>query len=585
MGQKKNEAPTPVELSPAEVSELKERLKKQELNATDIEKLLGLIAFCQWMQQRLARAKLSIKRLRQLFGFKNESRKRSKKLRGDAKERPSNEDMKSDATTDSINPEETNTTVESPEDAPENKTNITLPQWDPEKNHGRYAAAEYWGCPIVDVPFDDELLKANKCPHCAACNTEATVYPEAPTVLVFLDSQPLISGEQFHLQKGRCGICKTYFSATKPSDLKNRSKYSPQSISTLAITHYYAGLPFKRIETLQKAQGVPLADATQYDLMERLHRETLMPVANVLKLYAANGSAFYYDDTPGNILEQTRQENSGHSGNNKKSIHTTALLSEYEGHRIYLFNTNTLSSGKEFSKLLQKRTTDDVFITMSDASSSNFPDLNEHLAARWIISLCLAHGRRRFVELLEEADDDTQLVLDIISQVYQHESHCKRQQLNALERLDYHQLQCKPLMDALHTWLNNLMLYKKIEPNSQLGETVNYLLKRWHWFTQFLRIPGAQLDNNICEQAIKVVIRYRKNSLFYKTFYGATVGDAIMSILHTAAFAGANIFDYLTVLQQHTQEVASAPENWLPWNYQQTLDSLELVPVEAAATG
>ena len=85
-------------------------------------------------------------------------------------------------------------------------------------------------------------------------------------------------------------------------------------------------------------------------------------------------------------------------------------------------------------------------------------------------------------------------------------------------------------MEALHTWLNNLLLHKHVEPNSEMGRAIKYLLKRWGHFTQFYRIVGTILDNNPCEQAIKILIRYRKESIFYKTFLGAMVGDDMMMV-------------------------------------------------------
>jgi hypothetical protein len=45
----------------------------------------------------------------------------------------------------------------------------------------------------------------------------------------------------------------------------------------------------------------------------------------------------------------------------------------------------------------------------------------------------------------------------------------------------------------------------------------------------FLRVPGAPLDNNICERALKRAILHRNNALFYKTNRGAHVGDLFMS--------------------------------------------------------
>jgi len=44
-----------------------------------------------------------------------------------------------------------------------------------------------------------------------------------------------------------------------------------------------------------------------------------------------------------------------------------------------------------------------------------------------------------------------------------------------------------------------------------------------------------------------------------------------MSLIHTSELAGANPFDYLTVLQQHRDELAATPAAWMPWNYRETL--------------
>ena len=136
-------------------------------------------------------------------------------------------------------------------------------------------------------------------------------------------------------------------------------------------------------------------------------------------------------------------------------------------------------------------------------------------------------------------------------------------------------------MKALQVWLNNLLLYKEVEPNSRFGEAIAYLLKRWKQLTQFLYVLGAPLDNNICEIAIKVLIRYRNNSRFYKTLYGASIGDAMMSLIHTAVAANINPFDYLNALQLHSSDVQARPEQWLPWNFQDTLVELTL-PTDAA---
>jgi hypothetical protein len=83
------------------------------------------------------------------------------------------------------------------------------------------------------------------------------------------------------------------------------------------------------------------------------------------------------------------------------------------------------------------------------------------------------------------------------------------------------------------------------------------------------------LDNNVCEQALKKAILHRKNALFYKTCHGAHVGDVFMSLIYTCQLCEANAFDYLTELDRHAGCAGVAPQNWMPWNYRQTLEGIE----------
>ena len=85
-------------------------------------------------------------------------------------------------------------------------------------------------------------------------------------------------------------------------------------------------------------------------------------------------------------------------------------------------------------------------------------------------------------------------------------------------------------------------------------------------------------NNNICERALKKAILHRKNALFYKTENGAHVGDIFMSLIHTCELYKADAFDYLTQLDIHETDMREHPENWLPWNYCQTITQITPTP-------
>ena len=139
------------------------------------------------------------------------------------------------------------------------------------------------------------------------------------------------------------------------------------------------------------------------------------------------------------------------------------------------------------------------------------------------------------------------------------------------ERVGYHQAQSGPLMKALENWFAEQFAERKVEPNSGLGQAITYMRNHWDKLTLFLRQPGAPLDNNLCERALKKAILHRKNALFYKTQNGARVGDLFMSLIYTCQLCGANAFEYLTELQQHYEELSCSPEQWMPWNRRETL--------------
>jgi transposase len=122
-----------------------------------------------------------------------------------------------------------------------------------------------------------------------------------------------------------------------------------------------------------------------------------------------------------------------------------------------------------------------------------------------------------------------------------------------------------------HFAANEEIEQNKVETNSGLGEAISYMLKRWDKLTLFLRKAGAPVDNNAAELILKRAILHRKNSLFYRNERGSAVGDLYMSLIETCRLCGADPFEYLTILQKHSRQVAERPEEWLPWNYRLAL--------------
>jgi hypothetical protein len=70
---------------------------------------------------------------------------------------------------------------------------------------------------------------------------------------------------------------------------------------------------------------------------------------------------------------------------------------------------------------------------------------------------------------------------------------------------------------------------------------------------------------------LKQVILNRKNALFFKSQFGAFIGDMYMSLIHTCNLMRVNPFDYLVALQKFSAEVAGSPGQWMPWNFKEAM--------------
>ncbi len=219
---------------------------------------------------------------------------------------------------------------------------------------------------------------------------------------------------------------------------------------------------------------------------------------------AAQGRILHNDDTTMKVLELCRRHDAAScaeapSKAPRKGVFTSGIVSVADNHRIALFFTGHSHAGENLAELLKQRHADRQRpIQMCDALSRNVPG-----PLKTILGNCLTHGRRRFVEVAANFPDECLHVLDVLKAVYAHEDEAKRQGLSEQERLDWHQARSGPKMAELKHWLTEQIEQKKVEPNSGLGEAISYMLRHWQELTLFLRQPGAPLDNNVCERALK----------------------------------------------------------------------------------
>jgi len=457
--------------------------------------------------------------------------------------------------------------------------------------HGRNGADDFTGAEKIEVRHES-LQPGDPCPKCE----EGTLYDTGrPGVVVRLVGQAPVAAVVYYLQKLRCNPCGALFTAELPEGVDPEQKYDPTVGSMIALLKYGNGMPFHRQEKLQESLGVPLPASTQWDIVNA-QAERVEPVWKELVRQAAQGDVVHNDDTGVKILalmgERARQaaledtdadtmggspedpaedpaeDSTKEPGPERTGMFTSAIVATGDGHKIALFLSGRQHAGENLKDVLRRRAEElSAPIQMCDALSRNMPG-----ELKTIVANCLAHGRRQFVDVANLFPEECQHVLELLALVYHNDAIARERKLSPHERLLFHQTESGPIMEELHVWLVRQFDERRVEPNSALGKAISYLLRHWEKLTLFLRVPGAPLDNNICERALKKAIRHRRNSLFYKTPHGAHVGDMFMSLIATCELCGANPFDYLTELDRHAGEARENPKNWMPWNYRQTLE-------------
>jgi transposase len=427
--------------------------------------------------------------------------------------------------------------------------------------HGRHAAAAFTGADRVVVPHAT-LHSGDQCPECQ----KGTVYRQkAPATLVRFVGQAPLKATVFEMERLRCNACGEIFTAAAPEQA-GPVKYDETAVAMIALLKYGTGVPFNRLERLEQQLGMPLSATTQWELMEAGATEIRTAWDELIR-QAAQGRVVHNDDTGMRILQLVREP-----GDKRTGTFTTGIISVVGSWRIALYFTGWKHAGENIAEVLKLRDGQlPAPIQMCDALSRNTSKVKD---IEILLANCLAHGRRQFVEIVENFPEECRYVLETLRSVYRNDASTREQNLSPEARLQFHQEHSKKLMMDLHDWMEAQFAEHKTEPNSGLGKAISYLLNHWEKLSLFLKQPGAPIDNNIAERALKKAILNRKNALFYRTANGALVGDLFMSLIHTCELNEVNAFDYLTELLRHAEELKRNPSEWMPWNYRDILARL-----------
>lgn len=292
------------------------------------------------------------------------------------------------------------------------------------KGHGRNGACAYTG---KKVAVSHTLHSGDTCPGCE----KGKLYAAPPGVTVRITGNAPLDACVWEQEKLRCNLCGEAFTAKLPHET-GPEKYDASAGAMIALLKYGCGVPFNRLETLQDSLGVPLPASTQWDIVEK-NADRAHPAYKELIRQAAQGEIIHNDDTTMKILASVNEgERSG--------TFTTGILCVTKERKIALFFTGHKHAGENLTDLLRQRHPDrGPPIQMCDGLLRNLP--KEFVT---LLSNCLSHGRRNFIDVLHSFPEECRSVIEVLATVYKNDATAKEKKMTPGARLDYHQANSGP---------------------------------------------------------------------------------------------------------------------------------------------
>jgi transposase len=192
-------------------------------------------------------------------------------------------------------------------------------------------------------------------------------------------------------------------------------------------------------------------------------------------------------------------------------------------------------------------------------------------------ALCWAHARRQFFELADIAANARRgrnaatispVALEAVRRIdVLFDIERTINGLSAEERLRVRQERSAPHLSTLEAWLRDER--GRLSRSASVAEPIDYMLKRWGRFAQFIDDGRICLTNNAAERALRGFALGRKSWLFAGSDRGADRAAAMTTLIMTAKL---NDVDPLAWLADVLARIADTPQQklaeLLPWNWQ-----------------
>jgi len=349
----------------------------------------------------------------------------------------------------------------------------------------------------------------------------------------------------------KCNGCKRIITAPAPQRVGEGVEWGPAMHAHTVVAKCADSIPFYRLARRFQRDGIPLERSTLDRLFHR-SAELLSPIAARILAMVVASERINADETP--VFIQAPEKC-------RRGYMWTFLAD-----KNIAFAFSPTRSGETPKRVLAGTTGILQVDAYSGYNAVFVPEGRERVG-------CLAHSRRKFFAALVSASADAMIALDWILSLYEVEYEAAaRNILGTPEHLVLRKTLTSERMDAFAAWMAEREPF--YTPQSPMGAALRYGKKTLESLRPILSDPKIRLDNNLAENALRLIALGRKNFLFVGDDQSGRNLAVLQTIVATCTAHGVNPEAYIAdTLLKLDQTPSSRIDDLLPINWKPPVPS------------
>jgi transposase len=393
-----------------------------------------------------------------------------------------------------------------------------------------------------DLPREERIYEP-EATTCPCCNNELVkIGEERSEELEKIPAQFKII-EHVRIKKA-CPNCKGAKVLTPPLPPTifplERVRVGPGFLSDMLVGKYVDHLPYHRQEQIYRRSGIEIARQRMCDWTAGIV-ELLMPLYSALTRSVLLSPYIHADETTLKVQD----------GEEKGKCHTGYLWGFHAPPGVFFHYADSRASEVPLLVLETFRGTlqTDLYAGYNKVL---VPNKCERIA-------CLAHVRRKFIEIEKTASKECAQILRRIGDIYHKEKSAK----TPAERFEIRERCTKKLLQELLDYVTALQ--SRTLPQAPLSKAINYMLSQRVEIERIMTSGEFDLDNNAIERQMRPIALGRKNYLFAGSHDGAHRAAVLYSLFNTCKIHNVNPRLWLAdVLRRIPSERGLDPNDLLP---------------------